>query len=519
MEHPTATGPAAAPRSDVIRRVLVLGGGSAGFLAAITLKAKVPGLDVTVLRSREIGVIGVGEGSIVGVAKHLHCFLELDTATFYRLVQPTWKLGVRFLRWGPRPWFDYTFALQLHARYQSLPKYTGYYCDESFDDIAMPTALMSRNRAFRRLQNGLPGFGRDFAYHFENELLCNYLESEARRLGVTITEGNVLEAPQDEYGITGLRLEEGGTLTADLYIDASGFRSVLLGRALGEAFVPFASSLFCDRAVVGGWDRTPAEPIKPYTTAEAMDHGWCWQIEHEHRVNRGYVYSSSFCSDDNAEREFREKNPSVRATRVVKFVTGCYRRTWVKNVLAIGNAAGFVEPLEATSLGVICTQMEYVAQVLLDCDAVPDDHWRDLINVRHAKVWESIRRFLALHYRFNTRASTPFWRACVEKTDLASAEPIVEFYQRSGPTPLPCMAMLDQFDLFGAEGYLSMLVGQAVPYHHTYVPTATEMQTVHAIRQAIAQQAAAGVTTEEALQWIRRPNWAWLPQYYKVDVR
>ncbi|HEY2586261.1 MAG TPA: FAD-dependent oxidoreductase [Tepidisphaeraceae bacterium] len=506
-------------RSNAIRRVLVLGGGSAGFLAAITLKAKLPDLQVTVLRSREIGIIGVGEGSIIGVAKHLHCFLEVDTATFYRLVQPTWKLGVRFLRWGPRPYFDYSFALQLHARYQGLPKYTGYYCDDAFDDVAMPTALMSRNRAFRRLQNGLPGIGRDFAYHFENELLCNYLEMEARRRGVTITDGNVLEATEDDQGITGLRLQEGGTATADLYIDSSGFRSVLLGGALREPFVSFKSSLFCDRAVVGGWDRTAAEPIKPYTTAETMDHGWCWQIEHERRINRGYVYSSSFCADDAAEREFRAKNPKVQSTRIVKFVTGCYQRSWVKNVVAIGNAAGFVEPLEATSLGVICTQLEFLATVLIDCDRQPDEHWRRLINVRHARVWESIRRFLALHYRFNTRQQTPFWRECVQKSDLAGAEPVVEYYQHSGPTPLPCLAMLDQYDLFGAEGYLSMLVGQGVPYRHASEPTAAELQAVADIRRAVGQHAEAGVTSEEALQWIRRPDWVWLPQYFKVDLR
>src|SRR4030095_13528653 len=118
---------------------------------------------------------------------------------------------------------------------------------------------------------------------------------------------------------------------------------------------------FNDRAVVGGWDRAAGEPIKPYTTCQTMNSGWCWQIEHERRVHRGYVYFSAFISDENAEREFRAACPRVGPTRIVKFVSGRYERNWVKNVVAIGNASGFVEPLEATALGVIAMQCRLLA--------------------------------------------------------------------------------------------------------------------------------------------------------------
>ncbi len=154
-----------------------------------------------------------------------------------------------------------------------------------------------------------------------------------------------------------LRLESGRRETADLYLDASGFASVLLGKALGEPFVSYDKTLFCDRAVVGGWDRKDPEDmvIKPYTTCETMNCGWCWQIEHENRINRGYVYSSGFISDEEAEKEFRMKNPKVGPTRIVRFVSGRYRNVWVKNVVAVGNAGGFVEPLEATALGAMAS--------------------------------------------------------------------------------------------------------------------------------------------------------------------
>ena len=209
---------------------------------------------------------------------------------------------------------------------------------------------MTHNQVFPRRPDGLPHITRDPAYHIENEHFVTFLEQYATKLGIQIMDDTVVEVKQNERGIAGLLLASGQTVAADLYVDSSGFRSVLLGKALGEPFRSFKASLFCERAVVGGWQRSE-EPIKPYTTAETMNAGWCWQIEHEHRINRGYVYSPDFISDDEAEQEFRAKNPKVGSTRIVKFVSGRYERAWVKNVVAIGNAGGFVEPLESTSLG------------------------------------------------------------------------------------------------------------------------------------------------------------------------
>src|SRR5205085_6173192 len=133
----------------------------------------------------------------------------------------------------------------------------------------------------------------------------------------------------------------GAVASADLYIDCSGFRSLLLGQTLKEPFVSYKSTLFCSRAVISEWNRTD-EPIQPYTTCETMECGWCWRIDHENFISRGYVYSPEFISDSDAEAEFRRKNPRVESTRIVKFVSGRYERCWVKNVIAMGNSAGFV---------------------------------------------------------------------------------------------------------------------------------------------------------------------------------
>jgi tryptophan 7-halogenase len=235
-----------------VGHVVILGGGSAGFLVAITLRTKVPDLRVTVIRSKDIGIIGVGEGTTVLVPSHLHRYLGIDRAAFYAAAKPVWKLGIRFL-WGPRPQFNYTFTHQLDAKFQGLPRHNGFYCDEQFDYTDLAGALMQYDRAFARRRDGLPLVTDDHAYHLENADLVVFLESHAAGLGVRVVDDTVVEVRRDTSGdVAGLALAGGCVETGELYVDCSGFASVLLGKTLGEPFVSFAGTLFCDRAVVGG---------------------------------------------------------------------------------------------------------------------------------------------------------------------------------------------------------------------------------------------------------------------------
>ncbi|HEY7117426.1 MAG TPA: tryptophan 7-halogenase, partial [Tepidisphaeraceae bacterium] len=276
-----------------------------------------------------------------------------------------------------------------------------------------------------------------------------------------------------------------------------------------EPFIPFKSSLFCDRAVAGGWNRTD-EPIKPYTTCETMNSGWCWQIEHIGRINRGYVYASDFISDDDARTEFLARNPKVQNTRVVKFVSGRYQRCWVKNVVAIGNASGFVEPLEATALGVIAMQARVLTESLMDADRRPRPSQAVNLNDFNARNWDSIRGFIATHYKFNTRLDTPFWQACRADTELGRGAPIVQYYQENGPTALWEPTLFDDFDQFKMGGYSSMLVGMRVPYERTYTPGDAERQNWQAKRQMFKEAALRAMSVREALDIIASPRWKWL---------
>jgi tryptophan halogenase len=379
--------------------------------------------------------------------------------------------------------------------------------------VGVGSALMTENKAFLRLRNGRPHLTQSLAYHLENEKFVSFLEWYAMRYGVRIVDDTIVEVRRDGRGVAGLKLASGPVVEGDLYVDCSGFQSLLLSGTFGEPFDSFRTSLFCDRAVVGGWARGPDEPIKPYTTAETMNAGWCWQIEHEHRINRGYVYGSAFISDGRAEAEFRSKNPKVGPTRVVKFVTGHYDRTWVDNVVAVGNASGFVEPLESTSLGFICAESVWLAETLAESDCEIRPTVRKLFNRRVGDNWRTIRRFLAIHYKFNDRLDTPFWRECREKTDLAGAEDLVEHFRDHGPSPQWEKTLLDPDDQFSMDGYLSLLVGQRVG-HRPYQPSERERSAWQMLLQMNRAYARSAFTVRQALDLVRSPGWIWPADLY-----
>lgn len=493
----------------MLNSVVVLGAGSAGLIAALSFKRKIPQLQVRVIRSPELGVIGVGEGTTPNFPRHMFEYLGLSPKKFYELAEPTWKIGIRFL-WGPRDRFDYTFSMQMDHQWRDLPRPNGYYCDEDFSSVDIPSALMREGKAFPRQSDGSPDVQPWYAFHIENKKFVDVLEQAAAGVGVEIIDGKMVSAERKDDGIAAITLEDGRRFEADFFIDASGFRSELLGKALETPYDSYGKSLFCDRAVIGGWDRTD-EPILPYTTAETMDSGWAWQIEHEHHVNRGYVYSSQAISDDQAAEEFLAKNPKApKSPRVVKFRSGRYRNGWVGNVVGIGNAAGFVEPLEATALMVVCAETQTLVNMLLNCVLQPTPTIRKVFNERVAIMWDEIRDFLALHYKLNTRLNTPFWRHCQEDTDVSSIADLLEFYSENGPSGFARYTVKTHEDSnFGIEGLLVMLVGNRYPYKARHTPTPDELRIWQQHRNTNRSIACTGLDVKEALSYIRRPEWQW----------
>jgi tryptophan halogenase len=494
-------------RGVKITRVLVLGAGSAGLMAALTLKRKLPKLDVIVVRSPDIGVIGVGESTTPALPRHFFDYLRLKPQQFYEEAEPTWKLGIRFL-WGGGADFYYTFVFECQQRLPELSRNNGFYLSPASEWAGPVSALLSRGKAFPRKSDGSPHFHRQHAFHIENIKLIAWLENVSNALGVRVIDATVTAEPGDG-GIAALVTSSGERLTADLYIDASGFRSELLGRTLGEPFITYTDSLFCDRAIIGSWTRTD-EPILPCTTAETMDAGWCWQIEHEGAINRGYVFSSAFLSDDAAREEMIRKNPKiVTQPRAVKFRSGRHARNWVGNVVGVGNSVGFVEPLEATALQIICVETSTLADSLVDSLCEPPPTLIELYNRFNTQAWDDIRDFLSIHYRFNTRLDTPFWRACRNDTQLHGAQFLVDFYKENGPSVVAGAQLLHASNSFGIDGYLTLLRGQGVSHEKSYTPPPAEEKFWRDRYNSWGADAKRGLDVAQCLAAVRKSGAPW----------
>ena len=338
-----------------------------------------------------------------------------------------------------------------------------------------------------------------FGYHLQIDRMIRWLNDLAQRRGIEMLDGHVGRVEQVASGdIRSLVLEDGRVIGGDLFVDCSGFGSRLLSGIMNVPFVSYEGSLFCDTAVVGSWRRD--EPILPYTTAETMDHGWCWQIEFPDHVTRGYVFSSAFCHRDDAADEMRAANPQLgEELRFVSFRSGRYRDFWKRNVVALGNASGFTEPLEATALHLLIEQIRLLCRILAEGNGQILPALRDVGNRRFRVLWDEVRDFLAVHFRFNRRRDTPFWQHCRADVDLAGASELVDLYQQVGPSSL-CTTVLPGSHIFGYDGFMNLLIGQRVPTAYSSQLTEDERRRWDVYREDVRQSIAQALPMADAIR-------------------
>jgi tryptophan 7-halogenase len=449
-----------------VRRVVVAGGGTAGYFAALALKRQLPDLDVTLIESSKIPIIGVGEATTTLMVPFLHQQLGIDIVELYREVRPTWKLGITF-EWGLPG--DYSFAYQFGD--SSLVE--AYAHDGTIANQSVVAMMMAADRTpILRGDDGepvslLPDV--KFAYHLDNKPFVAYLAKVARRAGIHHVDAVISDAiSTDGETIDRLILDGERELRGDLYVDATGFRALLIEKSLGSPFTSFASSLFCDSAVVATVPQNGT--IEPYTTAETMDAGWCWRIPVEGEDHRGYVYSSAHLTPDQARAEMAAKNPHLREPWSLRFRSGRHREFWKGNTVAVGNSYGFVEPLESTTLHMVIIEIAYLLGGL---HASGDGAaYRGFANDSIGRHWDHLRWFLAIHYKFNRKTDTTFWRDCRETADVSGIAPLLDRFTRMGPLDADADHSVIGDPAFGYQGVMTMLLGQQVPCPR---PTATSL--------------------------------------------
>lgn len=448
-----------------IRSVGVIGGGTAGYLTALALRTWRPSLEVTLVESSAIPVIGVGEATVTDMVFFLHRYLGIEMTDFYRQVRPTWKLGIRF-DWGPDPagfLAPFDWASHSVGMVGALADHGSVY-GASLQSLLMAADRTPILRVGDQVLSLLPHL--PVGYHLENVRFVRYLAELAARRGVRHVDATIADVRlRDADWIESLRTTDGRELRYDLYVDCTGFRSRLLGQALGVPFVDYSASLFTDRAVtasIGNDDRP-----RPYTTATTMDAGWCWNISLAEGVDHlGYVHSSAAISAEQAQAELLERFPGAEVQGEVRFRSGRRERLWQGNVVAVGNSGGFVEPLESSGLAMISITIRTLLSVLPASWSRPC--LREAFNHFLSVHWDSLRWFLSIHYKFNSRLATPFWRHARADTDVSGLKPVLDAF--AAGAPLIRRDALTQLMLrtaappvYGLAGIDNVLLGQQVP--------------------------------------------------------
>ena len=398
-------------------RVVVVGGGTAGWMTAAALARLVPQhCSVRLIESETIGVVGVGEATL----PHIRAFNErlgIDEAEFMARTRATFKLGIEFRDWG-RIGDSYIHPFGTFGRGNGTVDFHQYWTRllsegktlPSLDTVSYACALARAGKFDHPTSNRTPlsnTFG--YAYQFDALLFAPYLRQIAEEMGARRTQGTVasVERNGESGDIDTIVLESGERIQGDLFVDCSGFRSLLLGSTLDEPFIDWSRWLPTDRAVAMPCRTSTA--ITPYTSAIAMPSGWRWRIPLQHRTGNGYVYASAFVSDDaaRAAMETAVEGEALAAPRILRFKAGRRRRSWVGNCVAIGLASGFLEPLESTSIYLVQQAITALIELFPERSISAND--RDEFNRVIDLEYDRIRDFLILHYHATTRDDSPFW--------------------------------------------------------------------------------------------------------------
>jgi tryptophan halogenase len=421
-----------------IRNIVILGGGTAGWIAAAILARTAPehGCAITVIESSEIGTIGVGEATIPPIIDLLR-MLGINEADFIRHTNSTFKLGIQFADWrvaGENYWHPFgTFGARINGRpfhhFYLQARAAGQH--PRVAEYAVCAALGEAGKFQLPPADGRGVSGVRYALHFDAGLVARYLRAYATRLGVACLDRRVTATALRADGyIEALLCTDGTRVAADLFIDCSGFRGVLIEEALHTGYIDWRDMLPCDRAVAM---QTKSEfPPPPFTVARARAAGWHWRIPLQNRAGNGYVYSSAHLGDDQALDDLtRSVGESVLTEpRRLSFVTGRRMQFWNRNCVAIGLAAGFLEPLESTSIQLV------INAVLNLLDHFPDRSFDarliDSYNSELIAEFESVRDFIVLHYCTTTRTDSPFWEYCRAMKIPDSLAQRIEMFKATG---------------------------------------------------------------------------------------
>jgi tryptophan halogenase len=447
-----------------LQKIVILGGGTAGWMCAAAMSriTRRGLLDVTLVESEQIGTVGVGEATIPPIMD-FNRLLEINEAEFLAQTQGSFKLGIQFRNWGRlgdkyfHPFGAYGYAFDGVAFHQIWQMRRNAGDPRPLEVFSLACMAADAGKFMITGANHRPDLPpMNYAYHFDAARYARFLRTYAEARGVIRKEGTVsnVEVDPESGSVASIQLQDGSRLSADLFVDCSGFRGVLIEQTMQTGYEDWGHWLPCDRAVALPSKKTG--PVTPYTISTAHSAGWQWRIPLQHRTGNGHVYCSSFISDDHALDTLKSNldGEVIAEPNFLKFRTGRRRKFWNKNVVALGLAGGFMEPLESTSIHLIQTAISKLVSLLSTGDLSP--YQAEAFNRLTNKEFERIRDFLILHYNATTRTDSDFWNYCRTMQIPDSLSEKIELYRSNG------QVFREDDELFTSTSWVAVLKGQGI---------------------------------------------------------
>ena len=477
-----------------IRKIVIVGGGTAGWMTAAPLALRLgKACEIVLVESPEIGTVGVGEATLPTL-RYFNLALGIDGADFVKKTQATFKLGIEFKDWGHignrffhgfggfGPSIEnrspHMYWLRLAREFKDMPSYEEW----------SVTTMMARQQRFMLPHDGMPGVTDDFSYafHFDAGLYAAYLRDYAMHRGMRRVEGTIVDVEQHaETGfITAVKLRDGQRVEGDLFVDCTGFRGLLIENVYKAGYDDWSAMLPCNSALAVPCTRQ--ESITPYTTSTARNAGWTWRIPLQHRTGNGHVYCNGFTSDDEASRVLLDglDGDALGEPRQLRFTAGRRRKSWIKNCVAIGLSGGFLEPLESTSINIIESAVGWLVQYFPDRDFRPElaAEFNRLISERY----EFVRDFIILHYKLTNRNDSEFWRYCADMPIPDTLRHQIDLFRETG------RVVIHDPQGFNVASHVSILMGLGItPKSNDPFVDMTDFRQLHAhfwnLRKAIAR--------------------------------
>ena len=490
-----------------LKHIVIVGGGSAGWMTAAALSRLLPPetVRVTLIESDKIGTVGVGEATIPDMT-NFNGMLGINEAEFLKETNGTFKLGIEFIDWSKKgesyihPFGSIGVDMQGIDFHQYWLHAKAGGSNAPLQHYSMCAVASEQNKFMRPDPNPRSPLSHlRYAYHIDATLYARYLRKYAERNGITRVEGKVDEVKRDgEKGdITSLKMEDGSTIEGDFFFDCTGFRALLSDKTLGVPFTDWSHWLPCDTAQTLATERQG--PLLPYTKATAKTAGWQWRIPTQTRTGNGHIYSSQYMNDDEAHEILMDglDSPPISDARKISFKTGRREKLWTHNCISIGLSAGFLEPLESTSLFLI--QQGITRFISLFPTADVSDVVRDEYNKQMLKEFHQVRDFIILHYIATERDDSPFWNYCRTMSIPDTLKQKMALFEEAG------RVFRYDDELFSKESWIAVCLGQniipkSIDPIVTSLPNEQVQHSLNSMNSAMVQTAQKMPSHEEFLQ-------------------